>query len=111
MTFRFLIEGSQISDTKLGAFQRNIVDLGRGYGTHVKVINTQVKLVDADQTSLQEAAPDLLKACQVVTAFLDRLDVSASNLFDETLYNLRKQIHAPLRAALDPAIAKATRKL
>ena len=48
------------------------------------------------------AAPDLLAACEVVVAFLDRLEDG-----DESLLRIRQRVHAPLRAALEPAIAKA----
>jgi hypothetical protein len=48
------------------------------------------------------AASELLEACKVVVAFLDRLEYG-----DESLLRIRQRVHAPLRAALEPAIAKA----
>lgn len=62
-------------------------------------------------THLIAAAPDLLHACRVVTAFLDKLDRSDEDddplASDPLLIGLRRQAHAPLRAVLNPAIAKA----
>jgi len=52
------------------------------------------------------AAPELLKACLVVTEFLNALEAGVTE--HDPLRRLRLRIHAPLRAALDPAIAKAT---
>jgi hypothetical protein len=57
------------------------------------------------------AAPNLLTACMIVKAFLDRLEDSAYDPMDMALANMRRQVHAPLRAALEPAIAKAMGKL
>jgi hypothetical protein len=64
---------------------------------------------------LREVRNDLLEACRVVIAFLDRLEdsadedasVEAAISRDPTLSSLRRLVHAPLRAALEPAIAKA----
>lgn len=52
------------------------------------------------------AAPDLLEACEAVKAFLDNLEANTDP--KDPLSELRKRIHAPLRAKLTPAIAKAT---
>ena len=49
------------------------------------------------------AAPELLEACRIVLTYLDSLEDKA----DHSLAQLRRQFHAPLRAALEPAIAKA----
>lgn len=51
------------------------------------------------------AAPELLEACKVVKAFLDKLEDGTDK--NDPLAAIRKRIHAPLRAALEPAIAKA----
>ena len=58
--------------------------------------------------ALIAAAPELLAACKVVKVFLDRLEDGTD--VDDPLYGLRKRFHAPLRAALEPAIAKAERR-
>lgn len=51
---------------------------------------------------LEQAASDLLAACKVVTAFLDKLEQD-----NPELKRFRLPFHAPLRAVLDPAIRKA----
>jgi hypothetical protein len=51
------------------------------------------------------AAPELLEACKVVTAFLDNLERAL--FYDDPLVRIRQRVHAPLRSALNPAIAKA----
>jgi len=48
----------------------------------------------------------LLNACKVVTAFLDKLE-SSRDLMDRALAHIRRQVHAPLMAALEPAIKLA----
>ncbi len=48
------------------------------------------------------AAPELLEACRAVLAFLDKLENG-----NDGLAHLRAAVHAPLRAKLQPAIAKA----
>lgn len=55
---------------------------------------------------LAMAAPDLLAACRLVSDFLDRLETSYPE-DDSLLRALRLKVHEPLRAALNPAIAKA----
>jgi hypothetical protein len=51
------------------------------------------------------SAPDLLKACKTVAAFLDRLDEGLPA--DDPLRKLRRAVHKPLWDVLNPAIAKA----
>jgi hypothetical protein len=53
------------------------------------------------------AAPDLLAACRVVKEFLDSLEAATDSA--DRLAAIRREVHAPLRAALEPAIAKAER--
>lgn len=52
-------------------------------------------------------APELLEACKVVLAYLDKLEAETAPSFDPELSAMRKRFHTPLRAALEPAIRKA----
>lgn len=52
------------------------------------------------------AAPRLYKACKVVKNFLDGLEAGVHPL-DESLAEMRRRVHAPLLAALNPAIDQA----
>lgn len=61
--------------------------------------------VDKANADLLAAAPDLLSACRVVTAYLDNLENGCDEADPLTI--ARRTFHAPLRAALNPAIAKA----
>lgn len=54
------------------------------------------------------AAPDLLKACKLVEEFLNALEAGVPA--DDPLRAIRRSVHAPLKAALIPAIAKAEGK-
>jgi hypothetical protein len=51
------------------------------------------------------AAPQLLEACQTVREFFDNLEANTDSA--DPLSEVRRRIHAPLRAKLEPAIAKA----
>jgi|SRR5579872_1296012 len=51
------------------------------------------------------AAPLTYHACKVVLEFLDKLENGTPE--GDRLRTLRREFHAPLRAALEPAIAKA----
>ncbi len=58
---------------------------------------------------MNKVTADLLAACETVIAFLDRLEDPEIDPATSQLGKLRRQIHAPLRAALEPAIANAKR--
>lgn len=84
-----------------------IADLSVAWqGLHVKGPLTGREASDQISANgrLIAAAPELLKACRIVTAFLDKLEAPDG---DEVLSEIRRAVHAPLRAALEPAIAKA----
>jgi len=51
------------------------------------------------------AAPELLDACTTTLAFLDKLEANSDPR--DGLSEIRRKVHAPLRAKLAPAIAKA----
>jgi hypothetical protein len=62
---------------------------------------------EVQRARLIAAAPDLLGACKIVKAFLDGLENAERLVDDSVLVSIRREVHAPLRAALEPAIAKA----
>lgn len=84
----------------------NYADVYDGNGALIALL---IKDLDGtvDNARLVTAAPDLLAACRVVKAFLDQLE---SDPLDVQLNKLRRKVHAPLRAAIEPAIAKAEGK-
>src|SRR4051812_31843095 len=57
---------------------------------------------EIQRAHLIEAAPNLLKACKVVAAYLDALDSGTPE--GDPLRIVRNAYHAPLRSVLDPAI-------
>jgi hypothetical protein len=50
----------------------------------------------------------LLHAAKVVKAFIDGLEDATDPAADAELARLRREVHAPLRAVLEPAIARAS---
>lgn len=55
--------------------------------------------------NLMAAAPELLEACEIVLEYLTRLETGTDE--SDPLREVRRRYHAPLRAKLEPAIAKA----
>lgn len=60
---------------------------------------------------LISAAPDLLIACSVVTAYLDKLESDSAERGDARLLAIRRRYHQPLRDVLNPAIAQAENRI
>lgn len=71
---------------------QKVCEIPQGPGAHKKAL-------------LIAASPRLLEACKTVLAFLDNLEANTDS--DDPLSDLRRRIHAPLRAKLEPAIASA----
>ena len=93
-------------------------DQGRRCTKYIAEIFFHADTFDEDLKRAQQfaASGQLLSACKTVKAFFDGLEESCADEDDPliraigkdpTLSDLRRKVHAPLHAVLDPAIAAA----
>jgi hypothetical protein len=80
------------------------IDGGKCHAHESRGFHVSAYMKEAD-ARLIAAAPELLEACQIVLAYLDKLEFGIED--NDPLREIRQRCHAPLRAALETAISKA----